>query len=117
MPVLLHIRDGVVVNQYPMTAGSLRIGRDGDNDIQLEDVTVSGRHAVFTVKPSPYMDGLHDVFIDDLGSTNGTTVNGAAVRHQRLRHDDLVRAGTHEFKLVEDGNQPCDSTRIYLPDE
>jgi pSer/pThr/pTyr-binding forkhead associated (FHA) protein len=116
VPTLLHIHAGVVMNEHPLTEGSLRLGRGADNDVRLDDSTVSTHHAVITVKPSPYMEGLLDVFVDDLGSTNGTTVNGTSVRHQRLRHDDVIRAGDHEFRLVEDGDQPYDSTRIYLPE-
>lgn len=117
MPILLHIRNGAVVGEHELRPGSLRIGRKPDNDIRLDDSTVSGHHAVLTVKPSPYMDGLYDVYVDDLGSTNGTLVNGTPVEHHRLQHDDVLRAGTHEFKVVNDQGDPLDSTRLYLPED
>lgn len=114
MPKLLHIRDGVVVKEYELGQASLRIGREMDNDICLVESTVSGYHTVLTSKPSPYMEGLNDIFVDDLGSTNGTLLNGNPIQHQRLRHNDIINIGTHEFRFIDDSKQPLDSTRIYV---
>jgi len=117
MPSLLHIRNGTVVDEYPLAPGTMRIGRAADNDIRLEDSSVSGHHALLTISPSPYMEGLHDVFVDDLGSTNGTLVNGETVFHQRLHHEDILKTGTHEFRFLGEEAPFGDSTRILLPDD
>ena len=116
MAILLHVRDGTVIAEYALMPGSLRIGRNLDNDVRLDDSTVSGYHAVITVKPSPYMDELNDVFVDDLGSTNGTLVNGEPVAHQRLHHEDILKTGTHEFRFIAETEALGGSTRILLSD-
>lgn len=117
MSMLLHIRNGTVVGEFALEPGSLRVGRNPDNDIRLEDSAVSGNHAVITIKTNPYMDALYDVFVDDLGSTNGTLINGQPTTHQRLHDADILQVGTHEFKYVADTKGMAKSTRILLSDE
>ena len=70
------------------------VGRDADSGIRLErDEFVSARHA----RIEPRTDGL---WIDDLGSTNGTFVNGGRVKSGRtLRPGDVVRIGETELQL------------------
>lgn len=71
----------------------LRIGRDPDNDLRLPgDVSMSRHHAVL----SPTSDCL---FIEDLGSTNGTLVNGLPVQRAPLNHNDRVRIGDTLFQV------------------
>ena len=64
----------------------MRIGRRRDNDLVLDDPTVSSQHAQIEVRP----DG---VYLADLGSTNGTYVNGVEINRVKLKHGDEVRAG------------------------
>ncbi|MGA7800681.1 MAG: FHA domain-containing protein [Gammaproteobacteria bacterium] len=116
MAILLHVRNGTITAEYALQPGTLRIGRNLDNDVRLDDSTVSGHHAVVTIQPSPYMDGLNDVFVDDLGSTNGTLINGEPVTHQRLHHEDILKTGTHEFRFVAETEALGGSTRILLSD-
>jgi pSer/pThr/pTyr-binding forkhead associated (FHA) protein len=68
--------------------GALRVGRGADSDLPLDgDTTVSSRHALFTRR----VDGL---WLEDIGSTNGTFVNGARVTSTRLlQPGDVVRVG------------------------
>jgi pSer/pThr/pTyr-binding forkhead associated (FHA) protein len=75
--------------------GRLRIGRGAESDVPLDgDSTVSSRHAVVTRAP----DGL---WVEDIGSTNGTFVNGARVTSSRLlQPGDVVRVG-HTDLVVE----------------
>lgn len=117
MPKVLHIKDDVVINEYPVTEGSITIGRGGDNNIQLDDGSVSTHHAAIKAENNPYMDDLLDISVDDLGSTNGTRCNGRKIESMRLKHGDEVQIGNHRFKLVDEASQLFDSTRIYLPDE
>lgn len=70
----------------------LTIGRRSDNDLVLDDAAVSGRHAALV-----RMDD--DVIIEDLGSTNGTTVNGRTVSKQLLSVGDEIGVGRHTLRL------------------
>lgn len=71
-----------------------RIGRDSENDIVVDDVLVSRFHAELRARP----DGLHELV--DLGSRNGTFVNGRAVDRAIVAELDIVGVGHHTFRLV-----------------
>jgi len=84
-------------NQKPVEEFILRheivtIGRGGENDIQLPDTTVSHWHARFVVSP----DAL---IIEDMGSTNGTYVNGQRIKRQQLKNGDQVMIGQHKLSF------------------
>ena len=64
----------------------MTIGRAPDNMIQIEDASVSNRHAELRATDKTYS-------LRDLGSTNGTVVNGSAATEIRLRHGDRIRFG------------------------
>ena len=102
MAKLVHSHSGTVVREYPLAGGPMRIGRNCENDIQVDDDTVSGDHAELAIKPSQYFEGYHDVWVRDLGSTNGTIVNGERVERRLLKHDDVVEVGTHRFTFVDE---------------
>ncbi len=95
MGKLILTLDGAVVREYPVDKDSISIGRRHGNDIQLSDLTVSGRHALFTVL------GDH-VYVEDLGSTNGTLVNGARITKSVLKHGDVVQTGNYQFTYYDD---------------
>jgi len=76
---------------YVLGPGTTVVGRGADSDIFLEDVTVSRHHALFTVGDS----GLH---VEDLGSTNGTYVNGRWADASVLEAGDELIIG--KFHLV-----------------
>ncbi len=72
---------------------TMTIGRKDDNDIHLDNLAVSGYHAqIVTV--------LNDSFIEDLGSTNGTYLNGTLVRKKTLSHNDLIKIGKHTIRFM-----------------
>jgi FHA domain len=70
----------------------LVIGREGGNEVQIEDNFASGRHArVFD------HDGL--IYLEDMNSTNGTYLNGRRVAGQEpLNADDRIQIGDTEFR-------------------
>jgi hypothetical protein len=72
--------------RHDLRMGSNVLGRGGDADLQLLDQGVSRRHLDIQY------DG-HTATAYDLGSTNGTTVNGHEVGSQVLRHGDVLRLG------------------------
>jgi pSer/pThr/pTyr-binding forkhead associated (FHA) protein len=85
--------NGVVQGEYELSQERLTIGRKPDNDIQIDNLSVSGKHAlVITI--------LDDSFLEDLGSTNGTYVNGKLVKKHALKDGDVIAIGKHELKYV-----------------
>jgi pSer/pThr/pTyr-binding forkhead associated (FHA) protein len=116
MPKLVHTRDGQFLEDISLQEGSVLIGRRPDCDIRLDDETVSGHHAVVTVAPSAYMEGLLDVHVEDQGSTNGTTVNGKSIKRHMLKHGEVVKIGSHEFAMVDEATRGFETTTVILPD-
>lgn len=85
-------RDG---EKYPLGARGVIIGRRRTSDIRLEDTNVSRIHASID-----FFEGSY--YITDLGSTNGTYINGIRISKKKLSEGDLIRVGTTvlEFKVV-----------------
>lgn len=90
MSKLILTLDGAVIREYEIDKDSISIGRKHGNDIQLNDLTISGRHALITTL------GEH-AYVDDLGSTNGTLLNGARIAKSQLRHGDTIQTGNYQF--------------------
>src|SRR5881392_3078709 len=89
--------DGVVIKEVQITKDKTTLGRRPYNDIVIDNLAVSGEHAVLQMVGA-------DVFIEDLNSTNGTYINCKAVKKQLLAHNDTVEIGKYKIKfLVEDG--------------
>jgi len=83
----------VVQGEYELNQERLTIGRKPDNDIPIDNLAVSGKHAlIITI--------LDDSFLEDLGSTNGSYVNGKLVKKHALKDGDVVAIGKHELKYV-----------------
>lgn len=81
----------------------LKIGRNADNDIRLDDATVSSHHAEIIQSPT-------EVIIRDCGSTNGTYVNGNAVDEHKLSDDDVIVIGKLTISFFTDNAEPLDDT-------
>ncbi len=79
---------------FPVVAGPIAVGRGGQNDVPLDgDEFASADHARFEAR----RDGL---WVEDVGSTNGTFVNGARVTTpRRLGKGDIVRVGQTDFRV------------------
>jgi len=117
---LILTLDGEIINEHPLETETLSIGRKHTNDIQLNDLTVSGRHAMISCTQPD------QVFVEDLGSTNGTLINGNHIKKVALRHGDIIQMGHHQFTFLnEDGAQyeptmfikaELDETQMVLPE-
>ncbi len=84
-----------VLGEFPLDKERITIGRRPENDIQVDNLAVSGQHcAIITI--------LNDSFLEDLDSTNGTFVNGKLVKKHALKNGDVVSIGKHELKYVND---------------
>ncbi|HEX6843485.1 MAG TPA: FHA domain-containing protein [Actinomycetota bacterium] len=77
---------------FLLTAEATQVGRSPDSAVFLDDITVSRAHATFERR------GDHDWFVRDLGSLNGTYVNGEQVDETALATGDEVQIG--KFKLT-----------------
>ena len=99
MGKLVVSHDGVVIKEVQITKDKTTLGRRPYNDIVIDNLAVSGEHAVLQMVGA-------DVFIEDLNSTNGTYINGKAVKKQLLSHNDTVEIGKYKIKyLLEDGTE------------
>src|SRR5260221_7208720 len=95
MAKLILSVDGQVLKEYQLTKERTLIGRKPHNDIPIDNLAVSGEHAaIITI--------LNDSFIEDLGSTNGTMVNGKPVKKHFLQNNDVVEIGKHKLKYFND---------------
>jgi hypothetical protein len=93
--------DGLVLKEIPLSKERTTIGRKPHNDIQIDNLAVSGEHAVIVTI-------LNDSFLEDLGSTNGTLVNGQSVKKHFLQTNDIIELGKYKLKFIhEPGAQPA----------
>ncbi len=100
--------DGVVIKEVQITKDKTSLGRRPYNDIVIDNLAVSGEHAVLQLVGT-------DVFIEDLNSTNGTYINGKAVKKQLLSHNDTVEIGKYKIKYLVDEGSDYEKTMIMRP--
>jgi pSer/pThr/pTyr-binding forkhead associated (FHA) protein len=100
MAKLILSLDGIVLKEQELTKERTTIGRKAHNDIQIENLAVSGEHAVIVTI-------LNDSFLEDMGSTNGTLVNGTTVKKHFLQNSDVVEIGKYKLKYI---NEVASST-------
>ena len=105
--------NGDVVTEYELDKETLTIGRKPDNDIHIDNLAVSGNHAkILTI--------LNDSFVEDLGSTNGTFVDGNKITKHALQSGENIVIGKHELKYVnanaESEESDFEKTMIIRPD-
>src|SRR5687767_6949389 len=95
MAKLILSVDGQVLKEFTLSKERTLIGRKAHNDIQIDNLAVSGEHAaIITI--------LNDSFIEDLGSTNGIMVNGKPIKKHFLQNNDVVEIGKHKLKYFND---------------
>jgi len=100
--------DGVVIKEVQITKDKTTLGRRPYNDIVIDNLAVSGEHAVLQMVGA-------DVFIEDLNSTNGTYINGKAIKKQLLSHNDTVEIGKYKIKYLVDDGTDYEKTMIMKP--
>ncbi len=93
MAKILLTLNGNLQNEFEIGKERMTIGRKPENDIPVDNLAISGQHALI-------ISVLDDSFIEDLGSTNGTYVNGKLIKKQALRHGDIIGVGKHELKYI-----------------
>ncbi len=109
MPKMIVSIDGVVIKEVQLTKDRTTLGRRPYNDIVIDNLAVSGEHAVLQMMGS-------EVYLEDLNSTNGTYVNGKAVKKQLLQSNDTVEIGKYKIKYLNDAaSASFEKTMIVKP--
>ena len=94
MARLLLSLDGQVLAEYNMSKERYTVGRLQDNDIRIDNPTISGHHSLV-------INILNDSFLEDLNSTNGTYVNGRLIKKHALQNGDVVTVGRHQLRFLD----------------
>jgi pSer/pThr/pTyr-binding forkhead associated (FHA) protein len=97
MAKILLFLENAFVAEYPLEKAKTNIGRRPSNEIHIDNLAVSGEHAVI-VKMGK------DFYIEDVGSTNGTTVNGEDIQKHLLQHGDVIELSRHQLKFIVEEN-------------
>ena len=99
MPNLYVVtNDGQIFN-FPISKDTVRIGRSNDNDLILADNTVSRYHTEIQKKKNDYI-------VADLGSYNGTRLNGKSIQKVFLKHGDKIQIGSSKLTFLINENSP-----------
>ena len=96
MPRLILSMDGLVLKEMALEKERTTIGRKPHNDIQIDNLAISGEHAAIVTI-------LNDAFLEDMNSTNGTYVNGQPVKKHVLQNNDVIKLGKYRLKFIADG--------------
>jgi predicted component of type VI protein secretion system len=107
MPKLVLSLDGVPLKDVPIAKDRTTIGRRSHNDVVIDNLAVSGEHAVMVRSGD-------DFVLEDLGSTNGTTVNGQPIKKQLLHGGDVIDIGKYRLRFLVDNGEAVASTDIDL---
>ncbi|NJD24998.1 MAG: FHA domain-containing protein [Betaproteobacteria bacterium] len=102
MARLILSMDGLVLKEIPLDKERMSIGRKAHNDIQIDNLAISGEHAAIVTI-------LNDSFLEDLDSTNGTLVNGQRITKHALKNNDVIELVKYRLKYIADdvaGAQP-----------
>ena len=95
---------GPIGTEYPLTETETVIGRGHAANISIENQRVSRRHALVTI------DERGNTMVEDLGSSNGTSVNGIRIQRQELKDGDKIQIGYHcilKFSRQDELEQNC----------
>jgi pSer/pThr/pTyr-binding forkhead associated (FHA) protein len=107
MPKMIVSIDGVVIKEVQLTKDRTTLGRRPYNDIVIDNLAVSGEHAVLQMLGT-------EVYLEDLNSTNGTYVNGKAAKKQLLQNGDTVEVGKYKIKFVNEASSDgFEKTQVF----
>ena len=104
-PVLEGLGLGLEARRFSLRSGRQTIGRGGDNDIVVDDPSVSSAHAWIINQHGHYL-------IMNTLSTNGTFVNDRRIHETSLKHGDHIRLGQAEFVFLTRERGAAGSTRL-----
>ncbi len=111
MAVLVQLLDDVVIHKFELQGAQVLVGRKPGSDIIIDDSAVSSSHACITLQANPYFAEYLEAYLEDLNSTNGTTLNGqSVVGKQRLRHNDVIKFAWNTFKFIDESEEQMEKT-------
>ncbi len=87
--------DGKLLSEFALDKERITIGRRPTNDIHIDNLAVSGEHAMILTMGN-------DSFLEDLNSTNGTMVNHKLIKKHVLQHNDVIEFGKYQLKYLSD---------------
>lgn len=93
MAKLILTQNDQVLKEYPLNKECITVGRRPENDIQIDNLAISGQHCQI-------INILNDSFIEDLNSTNGTVVNNRSIKKHALANGDVIQLGDHQLKYI-----------------
>lgn len=108
MAMIVQLHEGVAIKKFELDKPKLRIGRDPESDIYIDDGVVSAEHAVIETKEDA--QGSSNFYIKDMGSTNSTFVNGEQITTKKLENNDIIRVGWNNFKFIDEAKKDPDKT-------
>ena len=91
-----------VLKEYALSKSTFTVGRLPDNQIQVDNLAVSGHHAKI------YWEGDHFV-LEDTGSFNGTFLNNERISKHVLANGDNILVGKHTLTFADDGSESFDA--------
>jgi len=116
MAKLIFSLDGAFLGDFVLDKDRITIGRRPSNDIHIDNLAVSGEHAVVVTIGN-------DSFLEDMDSSNGTLVNGKPIKKHVLQHGDAIEIGRYQLKYVNEaalnkaamGAEDFEKTMIIRP--
>ncbi len=103
MAKLVITLDGKVLKEVVLSKDRITLGRRPYNDVVIDNLAVSGEHAVLLRDTNAADEESY--IIQDLGSTNGTYLNGAPIKSSPFREGDTVDIGKYSLRLLSDARQ------------
>jgi hypothetical protein len=95
MAKLILSFNGAVLSEHELDKDSISIGRRPSNDIQIDNLAVSGEHAAIRNTGGKW-------FLQDANSTNGTLVNSIPIKQHVLKHKDVIEFGNHQLTYIDE---------------
>lgn len=114
MAHLALIVEDVIIKKWEITEEIIILGRAADCDIQIDDQSVSSKHARLVVEPDPYLDDATAIYLEDLKSTNGTELNGKKAIKEKLSDGDVIKIGFNIFRYVDNQTTQLDDTAVIV---
>lgn len=106
MAKLYFSLDGTALGEFTLNKDRITIGRRPTNNIHIDNLAVSGEHAVITTIAG-------ESFLEDLNSTNGTIVNQKPIKKHVLNHADVIEFGKYQLRFENLAQQKLGSQHAF----